>query len=464
MIRLVSLKRFTLQAGIAFFVSCGFCCAITFTDIVNSAIKRASHKDTVFAVLIKSTDGRVIYSKNSHKAVIPASNMKVVTTAAAVDYLGGDYRYVSRVGISPAGNLVIIGSGDPLFGYEDYNGVLSVISKAIQENSISEVNDIIVDTGIFDDERVNPSWPVSQLNKWYACEVSGLNFNANCIEMIVRNESGKSVVEIIPDTDFIKIDNRVRIVTNRSGAVGAYRLGGDINHLQVKGRCRKKQGPFKVAIERPAAFFGYVLAEHLISKDINVKGKLLITHAQGQYNIEKLVEFETPLSECLHKCNKNSLGLAAEALVKTIAAENSAGEKGGWLKGTGLICDYLKSLGLDEQEFFIDDGSGLSRKNRLSPNVITKVLMDMYKSSDRDFFYNSLAVGGEDGTIARYFRESRYKGKIRGKTGYIAGVKSFSGVCECSSGDYLFSIIVNGANGKTRRAINDIAKAVVNHF
>jgi D-alanyl-D-alanine carboxypeptidase/D-alanyl-D-alanine-endopeptidase (penicillin-binding protein 4) len=126
-----------------------------------------------------------------------------------------------------------------------------------------------------------------------------------------------------------------------------------------------------------------------------------------------------------------------------------------------MATKYLTGLGIKESEFYIDDASGLSREDRLSARAITKVLTDVYKGKDWQMYKDSLAVGGIDGTIKKYFWQDKYKGKVIGKTGYIAGVKSFSGVCTTSNGDYIFSILTNSANGTTRPAINDIAKAII---
>lgn len=437
--------------------------AADISEKINSIINRESQNKSIFAVNIIKSGGETIYARNAHKTMIPASTMKLVTTAAAVHYLGTNYEYITRTGLSPENDIVTVGSGDPLFGYDDYRKVLSKISSALISRGIEKINNVNVDTGVFEDKRVHPNWPKAQLNRWYACEVSGLNFNANCIEMTVTNQNGRAKVNIVPETGFIRIDNQVRTISSGRGAVGAYRVPGKINHLEVKGKVRYKQGPFKVAVQRPGAFFGYVLAEHLMNKGINIKGRLLVTNIQDEYDIEELVEFRMPISECLKKANKISLGLSAEALLKTIAAENNGGENGSWSKGRTLIREYLLSLGLTEDEFYLDDGSGLSRKNRLSPSVLTEVLSDMYQSPGKGIFYSSLATGGEDGTIARYFRDSDYKGKIRGKTGYISGVKSFAGIAQRPDGDYFFAILVNQANGATRKAINDIAKAIIDY-
>ncbi|MHC4119612.1 MAG: D-alanyl-D-alanine carboxypeptidase, partial [Planctomycetota bacterium] len=97
----------------------------------------------------------------------------------------------------------------------------------------------------------------------------------------------------------------------------------------------------------------------------------------------------------------------------------------------------------------------------LTAFAITTVLSDIYTSDNWEFYRETLAVGGEDGTISRYFKEVEYRGKIRGKTGYINGVKSFSGICETEGGDYLFSILANNAHKLHRSTINEIAEAII---
>jgi D-alanyl-D-alanine carboxypeptidase/D-alanyl-D-alanine-endopeptidase (penicillin-binding protein 4) len=120
-------------------------------------------------------------------------------------------------------------------------------------------------------------------------------------------------------------------------------------------------------------------------------------------------------------------------------------------------------LGIDKSQFYLDDGSGLSRQNELTAFTITTVLSSLYQSENWPVYRDSLAVGGMDGTIVRYFKEEAYKGKIRGKTGYISGVRSFSGVCSTDRGNYIFSILANNTNGQTRTVINEIAKTIIDH-
>jgi D-alanyl-D-alanine carboxypeptidase/D-alanyl-D-alanine-endopeptidase (penicillin-binding protein 4) len=195
---------------------------------------------------------------------------------------------------------------------------------------------------------------------------------------------------------------------------------------------------------------------------IKVNGRPVEKPIDPNCSFRMLAEYSTSLADCLERANKNSLGLAAESMLKTIAANAGTDKKNGsWAEGRQIISQYLLSLSVDKGEFNIDDGSGLSRENRLSANAITRVLLDVYRGKNWQLYKDCLAEGGVEGTIGRYFKEEEYKGKIFGKTGYIEKVKSFSGVCNTKKGDYIFSILANNANDHSREAINDIAKAVI---
>jgi serine-type D-Ala-D-Ala carboxypeptidase/endopeptidase (penicillin-binding protein 4) len=441
------------------------------TGQIDSIISRPSQQKVHFSVhIVKADSGATVYSHNEKEAMIPASNMKIITTAAALKFLGPDYVYKTKVGLCDD-TLVVIGSGDPLLGDRvtdakygrEYGWIFKDIVEALKRNGVKTLNNIIVDTGIFDDQRVHPHWPKDELNRWYACEVSGLNFNCNCIQIGAKNIAGKVVISIEPQTDFVKLINEVVPISDGVGTIGAYR-SKELNRLIIRGKCKDSIEPFPVAIERPAAFFGFLLAENLAGAGITVKGNLTEKTTGNYDNFRLLTEFSTPITDCLARCNKDSLGFAAEALLKTIAANNNPDKKSGsWNKGQELVRQYLVGLGIDASQFYIGDGSGLSTQNELSAYAITKVLLSIYNSENWKLYKDSLAAGGIDGTIAKFFTEENYKGKILGKTGYVGGAKSFSGICTTEEGDYIFSILANNAGGQTREAINDITKAIIDN-
>ena len=434
---------------------------------IDAIVKKNSKLD--FSICVREAKtGRSIYQYRSQQPMIPASNMKIITSAAALHILGADYQFITRVGLS-GDTLVVIGSGDPLLGDResyDLNGhedstFLHDIAVKLGEIGVESINSIVVDSTVFEDQRAHPHWSPDDLNKDWACEVCGINYRGNCIDMTVSNRKGRISVLVDPRTSYVAIQNKVRSIRSGSGAVGAYRIAGRPNVLDVTGKCKTKQGPFEVAIEKPALYFGYRLAEYLGQQGISVNGKLLEKRYVDSENWRSLTEYRTPLAHCLYRCNKNSFNLAAESLLKTVSAYAQDGPgAGSWQHGSTAVSDYLRGLGINSGEFVIDDGSGLSRENRLSANTIVTVLHAVYHSPDWDFYKESLAVGGVDGTIGKDFKGQAYQGKFLGKTGYINRVRGFSGICYAEHNTYIFSILANNAN-YIRDVVNSIAKSII---
>ena len=436
-------------------------------DTIGRIIQQNKQTKTRFAILAADANtGTVLYRQNSDAPMIPASNMKVVTSAAAVHYLGGDYVFQTKIGLLKD-DLIVIGGGDPLLGdpklaaddSQAAEKIFETIVLSLKKANVTSVDDIIVDVSFFDNNRVHPSWPVDQLNQWYACEVSGLNFNNNCVRLIASRQSNRAVLAMEPPNRYLTLINQLKLISKGNSAVGAYRNSVP-NKLYIKGKLNKQAG-FDVAIENPQGLFASLVRDRLTAAGIAVKGNIVQRYAKQDKGIQLLAVFETPISDVLKRCNKDSLGLAAESLLKTISAENTQGRiNGEWPHGLALISRYLQSLGVKGDQYILDDGCGLSRKDHLSPAAIVAVLNDMYTCENREMYYDSLAVGGVDGTISKYFRRSPYKGNIRGKTGYISGVRSFSGICKTPRGDVLFSILTVDGNGYTRGCINEITQAI----
>lgn len=440
---------------------------------INSIINRPDQQKVSYSVkVVNAQTGKEVYSHNDQHALIPASNMKVIATAAALHYLGKDFQFITKVGFCQD-TLVIIGGGDPLFGddaiNEKYNRdpdwPLNDIVAKVKAAGIKRIENMIVDTSVFDNHRVHDNWLENDLNRPYACEVAGMNYNGNCIKIQTAASGGRVRVRTLPNTDFVNIVNKAKAISTGRGTVGSYRNGSP-NHITVFGKVRGSMAPFEVAIEKPAAFFSYILAEHLVQEHIAVCGQMVERAITEQDNFKLLVSYSTDIADVLERANTDSFGLAAESLAKMIAAKASKNGKGGsWPKASQLTEQYLLALGVSSKQYRIDDASGLSRENRLSANALTAVLLDVYKSKNRDFYFNTLAVGGESGTMAGRFRHDKYKGKALIKSGYMKGIRSYSGLCKTAGGDYIFSVITNNGNGmKTRHAINDVVKAIIDEY
>jgi D-alanyl-D-alanine carboxypeptidase/D-alanyl-D-alanine-endopeptidase (penicillin-binding protein 4) len=288
---------------------CVFSPAGTVDDLFNK------HKQTraVFSILaVDARSGRTIYQLNPNKPMIPASNMKLVTSSAAMHYLGAAYSFETKIGLL-GNDLVIVGGGDPLLGdpkRDSYpcqaaEALMNKIIEVLQKAGISDIGDIIVDTSFFDSNRVHPSWPRDQLNQWYACEVSGLNFYDNCVHIDTTRKGNRAVLTMTPANSYIHLVDQLKLISKGSSAVGAYR-NSTPNKLLIKGKLNQKAG-FDVAIENPAGLFASVLNDKLKASGISVKGQLLQKYVKRDSGIRYLVIFKTPIADVLKRCNTDSL-------------------------------------------------------------------------------------------------------------------------------------------------------------
>jgi len=436
---------------------------------IDAILGASGLRKVLFSVrVIDARTGEAVYEKNPHLGLMPASNMKIVTSAAALEHLGRDFAFVTRVGLC-GDALVVKGSGDPLLGDKEteaknghlYQQLIREIISRLREMEVVSVSDIVLDTSIFDNQRVHPNWPLDQLHQKYACEVSGLNFNGNCVDISAANRNGKVVLALDPPTDYVMLINALTVWRSRRSwfSVNRTKVPGE---LLIQGNCRAQAGPYAVAVENPALFFGRLLRNALIGEGISVSGEVREGPAPEDCEFRPVTECTTSIGDCLQRTNKDSFGLAAEAMFKRLAVQsNPERRQGSWEGGREVLSNYLRALGVDDREFVIADGSGLSRDNRLSANALTLVLMHLSVGADWEFYRSSLAVGGLDGTIENHFWEKPYRGRVLAKSGYIQAVRALSGVIRTDSGDYLFSILGNKAGSGARAAIDRTVKAVI---
>jgi D-alanyl-D-alanine carboxypeptidase/D-alanyl-D-alanine-endopeptidase (penicillin-binding protein 4) len=159
-----------------------------------------------------------------------------------------------------------------------------------------------------------------------------------------------------------------------------------------------------------------------------------------------LAVHETPIATVLARANKDSMNLYAEAMCKRLGAAVSK-SPGSWENGTAAVAAFLKSCGVDSNEFNIDDGCGLSRKNGISANAMARVLAHTFASKNRDLYIASLSVAGIDGTLDKRFDNSDLRGRVHAKSGFINGVSALSGYLKAKDGHwYAFAILMNGVS------------------
>jgi D-alanyl-D-alanine carboxypeptidase/D-alanyl-D-alanine-endopeptidase (penicillin-binding protein 4) len=422
-----------------------------------------------------------VYQRGSQAPLIPASNCKLLTTSAALEKMGADFKFRTQL-LAGEPDLAIVGAGDPTFGdgefLRDLGWTVTTVyenwADQLQKRHITTIRDVIVDDSVFDENFAHSNWPADQLHKRYVAEVSGLNLNANVLEFAVQPTSPGHRVNYttIPPTQYATVRNTC--VTGNQNAIWLSREIGT-NQIVLKGETPSRaQVPVAVTIHDPAMYAGTVFAEVLKRKGITVTGTVkrdrTIAAQQKQAGPtgkwRTLAIHETPLTTVMARANKDSVNLYAESLCKRLGHEVSGGQPGSWDNGTAAVAAFLKSAGVDESQFQLDDGCGVSKKNTVSAEAFAKVLSHDFHSPNWEAFRATLAISGTDGTLSDRFRGTDLKGRVFAKSGYVNGVCALSGYVRTRDNQWFaFSFLINrvGAIADAKLVQEKIVRAIDSH-
>ena len=407
---------------------------------------------------------RLVYEHNSRALFTPASNQKLLVASAAVCLLPPDFRYRTILG-RRSKDLVIIGAGDPGFGdpklakqsSQTITGVFRGWADKLKAAGVTRIEgDLVFDDFIFDQQHIHPKWPAMfNLQDWYTAPVGGLNFNDNCVDVVVAR--GKAVgepaaVTLIPSTPYCVVQNRA--VTAGKGEPAISRSGNGPLTISVSGQVSRSgsaDSGVSIPIVDPGMFFASAARTVLAGQGIEIAGQTRRQQVRGPdgalpAGFDVLAVHEQSLPPLLVRMNTNSLNVCAEAMLKTLGAysrEGKPAQQGTLATGRAAVGRFLDSLGLTDDLYVLDDGSGLSRDNRTAPIVFTTILRHMDAHPQREMWGNSLAEAGEpEGSLKRRMKDLR--GKVFGKTGHINSVSTLSGYAIGPRGQrYCFSILCN---------------------
>ena len=417
-------------------------------------------------------DGKadVLFGHNSDIALIPASNLKLITTAAFLERFGGEFRFRTMLAIRGE-DLVLIGDGDPTLGDAELlkkvgwesTTVFRNWAQLLKQRGVTRVRNVIVDDGIFDDQFVHPNWPVKQQHFRYVAGVAGVNFNANALDFYLRTTTYGSTVSYTtdPPTGYANVVNQC--LTGGDSAVWLSRTPGT-NNIDLKGQTNATNAqPISVTVHDPAMYAATVLAETLRGNGVRVTGEpardrtaraalnlspatTRPTTQPGGEPLTVIAIHETPIAAVLARANKDSMNVYAEALCKRLGAE-VARESGSWANGTAAMAAFARACGSSDGEFTFDDGCGLSKRNAVSAATFVRVLAGAFAGRDREAYLASLSVAGVDGTLDNRFRDSDLRGRVFAKSGFVNGVSALSGYVRAKDGNhYAFSILMNGVS------------------
>lgn len=414
-----------------------------------------------------------------------ASNMKLLTTSAALEYLGPDFEYKTSVETDGyltssgelKGNIIIKGSGDPNISGRFYDGNILAVPEswthAVKTMGIRRVTgDIIADDSIFDRTHLNPHWPENQSSKWYCAPICGLSFNDNCVDIALTpgNTPGKVVSLLVePNTAYVTFFNTCIYTANKKEhSVSVCRKPGT-NQIFIKGKFWIGASPEKkwITINNPALYLATVFKETLERNGIAVDGNIRLVDKDDSRDtaLKVIAETISTMEQTITVTNKHSQNLYAEQILKTLGVHIKG--DGSIEAGLLVLRDFLEKLDIQSGDYHLEDGCGLSKGNRLSPKVITRILGYMYKHPRGKVLYDSLPISGTDGGLRRRMTSPPYKGRIHAKTGYIAATSALSGYIDTENGDILaFSILMNGVKNLSNalKIQDDICKMLVDCY
>ena len=454
---------------------------------INSVLHKHKPKGSSVGISIFSiSEGIPLYKLNSEKTFIVASNMKLFTTAAALVYLGPDFEYKTSISyrgsISSSeelnGDIIIKGSGDPNISgrfYEyDVTAVPDFWANSIIKRGIKTITgDIIADDSIFDRDFIRESWPQDQLSEWYCAQISGLSFNDNCIAVEVKpnkNPGSPVYVQTTPKTSYAKIVNDCKTTALKKKHLFSLYRKPLTNQIHIKGNIwseSEPQGEY-ITVHNPPLYAATVFKEILERNNIRIMGNARVVNDSDlntEQELHGLTQANSRLGLAVKVTNKRSQGFYAEQILKTMGAHIK--QEGSFSAGLDVIRDFITELGFSKDQYQIDDGSGLSGKNKLTPGMIIELLRFMYIHKHGRVFIDSLPVSGIDGTLENRLKEEPYKSRVRAKTGYLNKVSTLSGYIRTLDEEVIvFSILVNDIKGSTwqaKRLQNEICKLLVNY-
>ncbi len=468
-----------------------------FGERADALLAAAPENKGEWGLLIADAEtGETLYELNTDKYFVPASNMKLFTTALALAKLGPDYRFhttlETRGAVSPegvlAGDLFLVGRGDPnlsnrKFPYdlkEEFDGPpeksLAELANALVAKGIKEISgDVVGDDSYFPREAYPNGWEIDDMVWEYGAAVSAIVVNDNTVALtLTAGESAGAPVEAVvaPSTpDFIVQNN---VVTSAAEVKSDLTLTREPNSkiVVIRGTMPAHSTPRKLvlAIHDPAEHAAAMLTRLLVARGVKVSGVSRAAHvAEPVGAAPRMVLSEhvsVPLGDSVKLVNKISQNLHTEMLLRA-AARNTAV----WNTPEDLMkfpVDFYAVAGIAPGDVIQTDGSGLSRHDLVTPRAVVALLR--YAQSQPWFapYFASLPVAGVDGTLETLMKNTASAGRIHAKTGSVEHVRTRSGFADTPGGRRLiFSFLSNNQGGKnheTSDALDGLCLAMIEEF
>ena len=433
-----------------------------------------------WGVLVRSLDrGETLYARNAGRMFVPASNVKIVTGAAALEALGPDYRYLTRVAAAGEvrggvlrGDLIVFGGGDPTIS-ERFHGDVRTVFRAwadsLRAHGVRQITGAVIgNDDVFDDQALGRGWAWDDVESSYSAEVSGLQLNEGFVTVRVASVPGQRAAAVTtrPVSDeWVPVVGNVWMAAAGESTEVSFSRADSLSGVVVSGTLvADTTVEQEVSVRNNTRFFAAVLRQALLEAGIGVGGQSLDADedpARGKperYTV-LFTYISPPMREILAAFLKPSQNQIGEILLKTLGRElRGLGTAGA---GVTVIDSMVAAWGLPRRLLSQADGSGLSRYNLVAPEFLVALLERETRSAHFPVFADALPLAGRDGTLRTRMRETPLEADVRAKTGTLSGVRSLSGYVTTASGERLvFSMMVNH-HTLSARAADRVAEAAL---
>ncbi|MBW4603712.1 MAG: D-alanyl-D-alanine carboxypeptidase/D-alanyl-D-alanine-endopeptidase [Calothrix sp. FI2-JRJ7] len=420
-------------------------CPAQLASNLDTVINRPLFSRVRWGLLVQNLNGQTLYNRDANKYFTPASNTKLLTTAAALQQLGANFRIRTSVYQEANGVLRVVGRGDPSIT----DAQLTALAKQLKAKGITRINKLIADDSYIQGDVVVPSWQWEDIQSDYGAPVGSFMVNENAFTIRLAPQAvGRPLQINWADPNEARVwrllNLSVTAANNQATDLSVTRdLSGNV--LKIQGQLAANASPFAVTLPvvDPNYFFLRRFRVALASEGITLNETAV--EAGGATTTEVAAIQSPTLGELTAKTNVDSNNLYAESLLNALAVRHTR-KPGQTTSGLGLevLKTTLTELRVNPTSYFIVDGSGLSRKNLISPEALVQVLQGMAKAPTAPVFRASLPIAGRTGTLRNRFRGTPAEGIVVAKTGTVGGVVSLSGYITTPNYEPLvFSVIVN---------------------
>jgi len=446
-------------------------------------------------LVVDAGTGEVLYEKNADKYFVPASNMKLLTTALALDKLGADYRFRSTIETNGRlmedgtlrGDVFLVGRGDPNLSNrkfpfdlkEEFDGpperALAEMADLLVARGLKEITgDVVGDDSYFPRERYPDGWEIDDMVWEYGAAISAIVVDDNTVTLtLTPGEKTGDVVQWVvdpPTSEFVVKSEVITVGAREKPDLRLTREPGE-SVVAVSGTLPAKSGPHKLilAVQEPALHAAEMLGQQLTKRGVKFSGKVRVVHEPDPAEATRTVLAEhlsIRLGDSVKLVNKISQNLHTEVLLRTAARQN-----GRWTDSEDLqkfAQEFYAKVRIGPDDVVQTDGSGLSRHDMVTPRAFVTLLAWAQKQPWFSDYYASLPVAGVDGTLNERMKLEGIAGRIHAKTGSVAHVRTLSGYAETAGGRRLiFSFLSNNESVKGHEvhdAIDGLCAAMMEEF